>query len=95
MHQTSVLSFLLERSSNFRQKKATPKAHPRHTLKLLPLLPSGPGGVHSTILRGYQWSHQLQIIQGFLSITTPIAKLMFLQHIETSNLVTKSSQHLV
>lgn len=40
----------------------TPLAHPRHTVYLLPLLPSGPGGVHSTKLRGYQWSHQARII---------------------------------
>lgn len=39
-----------------------PLAHPRHTLYLLPLLPSGPGGVRSTKLRGYQWSHQARII---------------------------------
>lgn len=39
-----------------------PLAHPRHTVYLLPLLPSGPGGVHSTKLRGYQWSHQARII---------------------------------
>jgi len=39
-----------------------PLAHPRHTMYLLPLLPSGPGGVHSTKLRGYQWSHQARII---------------------------------
>jgi len=64
--------------SNFRQKKATPKAHPRHTLWLLPLLPSGPGGIHRTMLRGYQWSHQLQIIQEFFIITTPIIKLFFM-----------------
>ncbi len=44
------------------KKKMTPLAHPRHTVYLLPLLPSGPGGVHSTKLRGYQWSHQARII---------------------------------
>lgn len=69
---------MVEAPSNFGQKKATPSAHPRHTLNLLPLLPSGPGGIHRTMLRGYQWSHQLQIIQEFFVITTPIIKLFAL-----------------
>ncbi len=30
------------------------------------------------MLRGYQWSHQLQIIQDFFIITTPIVKLFAL-----------------
>lgn len=67
---------MLYLSLNYRQKKATPSAHPRHTLNLIPLLPSGPGGVHRTMLRGYQWSHQLQIIQDFFYITTLISILI-------------------
>ena len=67
---------MLYLSVNYRQKKATPSAHPRHTLNLIPLLPSGPGGVHRTMLRGYQWSHQLQIIQDFFYITTLILILI-------------------
>ena len=42
-------------------------------MNLIPLLPSGPGGVHRTLLRGYQWSHQLQIILTFFYFTTPNA----------------------
>jgi len=34
----------------------TSPAHLRHTLGLLPLLPSGPGGVHKSKLRSYRWS---------------------------------------
>ena len=80
---------LLECLSNFRQKKATPSAHPRHTMNLLPLLPSGPGGVHRTLLRGYQWSHQLQIILTFWLFTTPIVQQSLLSALESRNLVTK------
>ena len=58
---------------------ATLPAKLRHIIVLLPLLPSGPGGIHRTMLRGYQWSHQLQIIQEFFIITTPIVKLFALE----------------
>ena len=37
--------------------EATPSATPRHTNQLLPLLPSGPGGVHSLSLRRDRQSH--------------------------------------
>jgi len=60
------LNDLSKQLSNFGQKKATPSAHPRHTLNLLPLLPSGPGGIRSTMLRGYQWSHQKRLYKNFL-----------------------------
>ena len=82
----TIYNYLKRQLSNFRQKKATPKAHPRHTLRLLPLLPSGPGGIHRTMLRGYQWSHQSQIIQEFFSIATPFIKLFVLCFITTSNI---------
>ena len=36
---------------------ATPSAYLRHMTNLLPLLPSGPGGVHKQLLRRHQWSH--------------------------------------
>ena len=41
------------------------------------------------MLRGYQWSHQLQIIQEFFSITTPFVKLFVLGHKTSSNLSDK------
>lgn len=52
------------------------------------------------MLRGYQWSHQLQIIQEFFIITTPIVKLFALGDkqslhlLRTSNDATKSKQQL-
>ena len=38
------------------------------------------------MLRGYQWSHQLQIIQEFFIITTPIVKQIGLYDKEPRNL---------
>ncbi len=52
------------------------------------------------MLRGYQWSHQLQIIQEFFIITTPIVKLFALGDkqslhlLRTGNDATKSKQQL-
>ena len=61
--QTIIIMTTVNRQAIFRQKKATPPAHPRHTSLLLPLLPSGPGGVRREMLRGYQRSHQTQSIR--------------------------------
>ncbi len=73
IQNTGILGTLLEYLSNFRQKKATPSAHPRHTSNLLPLLPSGPGGIHRTMLRGYQWSHRMRLYKDFL-ILQPLSQ---------------------
>jgi hypothetical protein len=37
--------------------EAIPPATPRHTIETLPLLPSGPGGVHVLSLRGDRQDH--------------------------------------
>ena len=41
------------------------------------------------MLRGYQWSHQSQIIQEFFSIATPFIKLFVLYPIKSGNLSDK------
>ena len=43
---------MIQKSNAVKKTVATPPAAPRHMNQLLPLLPSGPGGVHNLSLRG-------------------------------------------
>ena len=43
------------------------------------------------MLRGYQWSHQLQIIQEFFIITTPIVKLFALGDKQSLHLLAQAT----
>ena len=54
--------FILKVFLNYSNWVAIPSAHLRHITSLLPLLPSGPGGVHKQSLRRHQWDHHYNLM---------------------------------